>query len=142
MLSFFKFLSNFDWISPTNAILEDIVEGGPLDFNVWTFFVPFDEAQQNGWTAFGIQEVLAKNGIKSWGGLLYGDEFFFKVKLNQARWAEYVLLRNNIPIHARSASPPESKRKKTRLSKGLKNSSKDSLSLLDEFLDGDSPPFW
>lgn len=142
MLSFLKFLSIFDWISPTNAILEDIIEGSSLDFNVWTFFIPFDEAQRNGWTTFGIQEVLAKNGIKSWGGLLYNDEFFFKVKLEQARWAEYILLNNNIPIDARSSSPPQPKRKKPKLSRHYKNSSKSSLTLLDNIFENDKPPFW
>lgn len=136
MRQFLKFLSLFDWISPTAAILEDIFAGSLFSLDAWTFFIPFDEAVNNGWSPFHITNLLARYGIKNWGSLFDGDEYSFKVKLEQAQWTEYVLLRHGVPIHEKSLGSPSSKRKKSRTSgQNHQKSNKDPLSFLDNFFD-------
>lgn len=52
-----------------------------------------------------IEDLLAKHGIKTWGSQITGGEFFFSVKLEQAGWAEYVLLRYGVPLWQTGAPP-------------------------------------
>jgi hypothetical protein len=134
MKSFFDFLSYFDWISPTATLLEDIFEGGFFSMDIWTFFIPFNEAKNLGWYPFQIRELLAGYGIKSWGDLIDGDELSFNVKLEQAQWAEYVLLRYGVPVNQKSLGAPRSSKKSNHSSNQKKKSSKHPLDFLDKFL--------
>ena len=77
--------------------------------NSWTFFVPYYEALDAGWNAMMIGDLLAKHGIKTWGGQITGGEYFFSTRLDGAGWAEYVLLRYGVPIAEYSMDPPRPK---------------------------------
>jgi hypothetical protein len=109
--NFFEFLSIFDWITPTVALIEDVTEGGPFNSDVWTFFVPNDRAIGRGWSAARIEDLLAQHGIKTWGGLLHLGEYFFKVDLEQAAWAEYILTSRGVPICPKSQGAPRPRKK-------------------------------
>ena len=101
-----EFLAIFDWLTPTVALLEDVAEGGPFNPNVWTFYIPNDKAIGAGWSAGYIEDLLTRHGIKTWGGLVHLGEYFFKVNLEQAAWAEYILNNHGVPICPKSQGTP------------------------------------
>jgi hypothetical protein len=138
MRSLFDFLSIFDWVTPSVGIVENIIND-PTFFgtNSWTFFVPYDASLKNGWNAAHIKKLLEENGIKTWGKQISGGEFFFSVSREQAQWAEYLLLRNNIPLHERSLGAPQPNQKRS--SNSRKKRPKQTASVMeaiDDFLDG------
>ena len=138
---FFELLSIFDWITPTIAVLEDVAEGGPLNLDAWAFFIPYDEAISRGWSATDIEKLLGKHGIKTWGNLARFGEFFFRVKLEQARWAEYLLLGHGVPIHPRSRGAPYFRNRVKQMSRQEhRQPSRDALSFLDDFCHKYLPP--
>lgn len=107
MRKFLEFLSNFDWITPSIGLIEDVINDPTLlQTNSWTFFVPYDESINRGWNAFDIADLMKQHGIKTWGRQITGGELFFSVKLQQARWGEYLLLKNGIPLTELSMGPP------------------------------------
>jgi hypothetical protein len=108
MRKLFEALSIFDWLTPTIALLEDIAEGGPFSSDVWTFYIPNDKAIGAGWSAAHIENLLGQYGIRTWGGLVHLGEYFFKVKLNQAAWAEHVLDKHGVPINRKARGAPRS----------------------------------
>jgi hypothetical protein len=109
LLRFFELLSIFDWVSPTIAIVEDIAEGGPLNLDAWTFYIPYEKAVSKGWCAVDIEKLLGQHGVKTWGGLTRFGEFLFCVKLEQAAWAEYLLASHGVPVHERCQGAPQPK---------------------------------
>jgi len=62
--------------------------------SAWPFFVP----AESGWRYDTISPILTLHGIDSWGWSRHGDEIIFQVKLRQANWAQYLLLRNGVPL--------------------------------------------
>ena len=106
MRKLFEVLSIFDWVTPTVALFEDVAEGGPFNLNTWTFYVPYDEAISKGWSAARIEDVLGQYGIRTWGGLVHFGEYFFKVKLEQAAWAECILSNYSVPVQEKSVFRP------------------------------------
>lgn len=105
-----KFLTGFDWVSPLVAITDDLTHGGPLNMDVWNFWIPWDAATLAGWGEFTILEKLEKYGVEAWGGLLFDGEYVFKVRLDQARLAEWVLVSNGIPLVDHCQGAPEKRR--------------------------------
>lgn len=59
---------------------------------------PFFVASDPGWNGFTIKKLLAEHGIKIWGVGYRNGHFFFRVKRSQAHWAEYVMLREGVPL--------------------------------------------
>lgn len=107
---FFELLSILDWITPTKGFIEDVInDPTPFQSNSWTYFIPFGEAVSAGWSPSDIEDLLAKHGIKTWGSQITGGEFFFSTRLENAGWAEYVLLRYGVPIAEHSLDPPRPK---------------------------------
>jgi len=65
-----------------------------IGLKTWTFYVP----ESCGWRGIEIQQLLSQHGIPITSrGFAYGD-VFFNVKLSQAEWAEYVMLRAGVPL--------------------------------------------
>jgi|SRR3972149_6935688 len=115
-LKIFELFSIFNWVTPTIGIIEDVINDPTLlQSNTWTFFVPYDQSLDNGLNVFDIENLMRRHGIKTWGEQITGGEFFFSVELKQARWAEYVLNRYNVPIDDRYGSPPRPEQKKKKL---------------------------
>lgn len=111
MKGLFEFFAIFDWITPLASLVESIGNDPTLfQSNSWTFFIGYDEALGKGWNGFDIERLMTQHGIKSWGRQVVGGEFFFSVNLEQAQWAEYLLLKHNVPVHERSQSAPRVKR--------------------------------
>jgi hypothetical protein len=106
----FEFLTLFDWITPAIGVFESLAND-PLQMNTWTFFIPYDEALDAGWNANGIRRLMGKHGISYWGEQFAypNGVFFFKVRLEQAQWAEYLLLRYGVPLHKRFKGAPRVK---------------------------------
>jgi hypothetical protein len=101
--------------------------------DVWTFYIPYDYAIGRGWSEVHIEALLAEYGIKTWGGLIHFGEYFFKVKLNQAAWAEYILTNHGIPLQKKSQGAPHPQAK-ARLTpaRARQVERKDALSFLDD----------
>ncbi|RMF03326.1 MAG: hypothetical protein D6768_06210 [Chloroflexi bacterium] len=110
MRSFFEFLTIFDSITPTLGFVEDFLNDPSfLGSNTWTFFLPFGDLIDAGWDPHMVKEMLNESGIKTWGSQITNGEFFFSVKLGQARWAEHLLSANGIPIDSKSVGAPRVK---------------------------------
>ncbi len=100
MKELFEFFSIFDWITPLKGLWEDIINDPTLlQSNTWTFFIPYNQALKNGWNCRDIEKLMKDYGIKTWGSQITCGELFFSVKLEQAQWAEYLLLREGVPIN-------------------------------------------
>lgn len=110
MLKLFELLSILDYFTPAKGLVEDVINDPTLfQDNTWTYFVPYGEANGSGWSARQIEDLMAKHGIKTWGSQITGGDFFFSVPLDQAGWAEYVLLRYGVPLQEHSMDPPRPK---------------------------------
>lgn len=114
MRGIFRFLSIFDWITPLWSIADDICHD-PMMINSWSFFVPYGDAIGGGWDAASINRLLKQHGIGAYGKLYapyavgwddVGEQYMFSVPLDQARWAEYVLLKNGVPLTDSSLGVP------------------------------------
>jgi hypothetical protein len=65
-----------------------------LGLNSWTFYIPFQGPR----TGAQIEALLGRHGIKMTSrGIVRGD-IYFSVKLTQAEWAEYLMLKAGIPL--------------------------------------------
>ena len=140
MRRLFEILSLIDWISPVAAFIQDVAEGGPLNLNAWTFFIPYDRAVSKGWSEAHIEELLSHFGVRTWGGLVNFGEFSFSVKLEQAAWAEYILTSHQIPVHERSLGAPQVPKRKERVSGQTHKRQRDALSFIDDLYDRFFPP--
>lgn len=67
---------------------------GMLGLNAWPFFVRANA----GWTPEQISRLLQAKGVASWGWGYHGGEFFCRVRLRQAHWAQYILLEHGVPL--------------------------------------------
>lgn len=113
MRKIFEALSIFDWITPLVGITETFYhDPTPLQSNSWTFFIPYNSAQRAGWNEQDIRGMLHQHRIDSWGSQITNGELFFTVSQDQAQWAEYLLLRNGIPLNERFLGAPAPKRKR------------------------------
>lgn len=79
----------FDWISPLLAELQDITNGPSH-----TFLIPED----CGWSGREIEQLLRQHGVKTWGLMIIDQMIMITTRLTQARWAQYLLSRERIPI--------------------------------------------
>jgi hypothetical protein len=93
------------WGALENADWDEASARGPLaivteffralaGLSAWPFFVP----AESGWRSDTILPILTLHGIESWGWGRHRDEVVFQVKLRQANWAQYLLLRNGVPL--------------------------------------------
>jgi hypothetical protein len=142
LLKFFELLSIFDWVTPAIAAVEDVVEGGPVNLDAWTFFIPYEEAAKGGWSSGDIENLLSQYGIRTWGGLFNFGQFCFRVKLKQAAWAEYILTKHGIPMHNRSVGAPHvAADEKRGRPESRPARTRDALSFFDDLYDKIFPPF-
>ncbi len=81
--------SAFDWITPVAAYAQDFLYGP-----AHTFLIPPD----TGWSGHEIARLLNRHGIKTWGLMIVSDTLMVSVREPQARWAQYLLQREGIPI--------------------------------------------
>ena len=96
MLDFFLAMGSiFDWISPSWAFLQDIVQGPS-----YTFLIP----RACGWSGHQIEQLLRRFGVRTWGAMIVNDTFLITVRQSQARWAHYLLKREGIPLQGET--PP------------------------------------
>jgi len=142
LLKFFELLSIFDWVTPAIAVVEDVIEGGPVNLDAWTFHIPYEKAAKSGWSSGDIENLLSQYGIRTWGGLFNFGQFRFRVKLEQAAWAEYILTRHGIPMHDRSVGAPHvAATEKRGRQESRPARTRDALSFLDDLYDKIFPPF-
>ena len=72
-----------------------------LGLNRRRFYIP----RNCGWRGIDIERLLRRHGVKTWGRGFTRDSLYFYVKLRQANWAEYLLLRRGIPVHSPDINP-------------------------------------
>jgi hypothetical protein len=76
-------------LDPLTAGLQDVLEGPNH-----TFFVP----ATSGWSGLEIERLLARYGVRIWGRQIVKGEIMLTVREPQARWAQYLLDRNGVPL--------------------------------------------
>ncbi len=84
-----QFAAGWDWITPLETLVRDWLHGP-----IHRFAVPYGA----GWSGKQIGRLLKGYGVPSWGWLVRYDTIFFRVRLKQARWAQYLLERKGIAI--------------------------------------------
>ena len=89
-------LAHLDWF-------ERVDELGRMICGVrsWRFAIPRD----CGWSGWQIEQMLQRHGIKLWGRNFNKRQLFFRVKREQANWAEYLLWRHGIPVQSEPFNP-------------------------------------
>jgi hypothetical protein len=116
MRPFLEFLTSFYWIALPETILQTFRHadwrrareqgvggllseaiGSLLGTNSWPFFVPL----RSGWNGADIARLLKRHGVRMWGYGFANGELFFRVRRSQAAWAQYVLLREGVPLQHR-----------------------------------------
>jgi|WetSurMetagenome_2_1015567.scaffolds.fasta_scaffold423439_3 hypothetical protein len=85
----FKIGTVFDWISPTVAFVQTLINGPS-----YTFTVPANVGVSGG----TVVDFLHRRGIKTWGHMIVNGYILFTVRQSQARWAQYQLERAGVPI--------------------------------------------
>jgi hypothetical protein len=50
------------------------------------------------WSAREIESLLRSYGVETWGLMIVGQSILITVRMAQARWAQYLLQREGIPI--------------------------------------------
>lgn len=102
------FVSTFryaDWQSAynTNGIngLIDEFLACLVVLNCWTIRVN----RHTDWSGDEIEDLLFRYGVRIWGRGFSKNDYSFYVKERQARWAEYVLLSQGIPVTSRLFDP-------------------------------------
>ena len=69
--------------------------------NCWTIRVN----RHSDWSGEQIEDLLFHFGVRIWGRGFTSNDYCFFVKERQARWAEYVLLCQGIPVTSRLYDP-------------------------------------
>jgi len=87
--SLLHLMASFDLIGPTLAIVQNIANGPSH-----TFLIP----ENCGWSGRQIEHMLRSHGIKTWGLMIIDRKLRITVRLAQARWAQYLLDREGIPV--------------------------------------------
>lgn len=62
--------------------------------NTMAFFIPTNSE----WQIQDVEALLARYGVKLWGVGYWNGEMYFRVKKRQAHWAQYVMLREGVPL--------------------------------------------
>lgn len=65
--------------------------------NTWPFFVPLN----SGWNGKDIERLLSDHGVEMWGRGFGHGQLFFRVQKRKAAWAQYLLLREGVPLSNR-----------------------------------------
>jgi len=100
-------LASFDLISPVLAAIQNVINGPSH-----TFLIPED----CGWSGRRIEYLLNSYGVQPWGLMIINRMLRITVRQPQARWAQYLLEREGIPIaygvlDRRPTHPPHPEKK-------------------------------
>ena len=82
-------IASFDLISPVMATIQNVANGPSH-----TFLIP----ENCGWSGRKIEHLLRSHGVKTWGLMIINRLLRITVRLEQSRWAQYLLEREGIPI--------------------------------------------
>ncbi|HEY76219.1 MAG TPA: hypothetical protein G4O00_08570 [Thermoflexia bacterium] len=93
MDTFLDFLARLNWLERIGEWVR-----AALGIRSWRFCVP----RNCGWSGYEIERFLRRYGVKIWGRDVSDQYISFRVKIEQANWAEYLLWRKGIPV----CSPP------------------------------------
>lgn len=58
-----------------------------------------------GWSGQQMENMLKRYGVKVWGRAFTNDTLIFRVKRDQAGWAEYLLHQNGLPVMSSPVDP-------------------------------------
>ena len=78
-----------DWISPLWAIIQDF-RNRPYH----RIYVD----RNSSWSAKDLVKILKQGGVKVWGETLLDEMIVVTVRRQQARWADYILRRAEVPL--------------------------------------------
>jgi hypothetical protein len=65
-----------------------------IGINAYPFFIPSDSK----WSGAPVARLLSGHGIGIWDIGYANGEMFFRVRKNQAAWAQYVMRRAGVPL--------------------------------------------
>ena len=89
-------LARLDWFERVDELAREI--GGQRS---WRFAV----SRHCGWSGHQMEKMLKRYGVEIWGRNFDRSQLFFRVRLEQANWAEYLLWRHGIPVLGEPFNP-------------------------------------
>lgn len=89
-------LARLDWLERADELARSL-----LGVRSWRFCVP----RRCGWSGYEIECLLRRHGVQVWGRGFSTEHLFFRVKWQQANWAEYLLWQHAIPVLSRPFNP-------------------------------------
>ena len=79
--------------SGTLGVIGELAQSA-VGTNTMPFFIPVNSE----WPIQDVQALLLRYGIELWGVGYWNGEMYFRVKKRQAHWAQYVMLREGVPL--------------------------------------------
>ena len=89
-------LARLDWFERLDAALKHLA-----GVRSWRFQIP----RACGWSGHQIEQHLLRYGVRVWDRRVDEHCLTFRVKRQQADWAEYLLCRAGVPILGRLFNP-------------------------------------
>jgi hypothetical protein len=95
-MNFIEFLAKLDWLERVDALARALLGQRSHRFAIdrWA-----------GWTGQEVEDLLEANGVEIWDRAFDQERLYFRVKQRQARWAEYVMMRNSAPVVGTPVDP-------------------------------------
>lgn len=90
------FLARLDWFERVGELARWLI-----GIRSWRFAVP----RACGYSGEDIERLLRSKGVSLWGRSFNRQHLFFRVKLRQANWTEYLLWHNGIPVTSKPYNP-------------------------------------
>jgi hypothetical protein len=91
-----EFLAKLDWFERVDELARALLGQRSHRFEI---------DRRAGWSGQEVEDLLSVNGVKIWGRAFDADRLYFRVKREQARWAEYVMMRNGAPVIGKPVDP-------------------------------------
>jgi hypothetical protein len=95
-MNFIEFLAKLDWFERVDELARALLGQRSHRFEI---------DRLGGWSGQEVEDLLSVNGIEIWGRAFDAERLYFRVKQRQARWAEYVMMRNGAPVIGRPVDP-------------------------------------
>ena len=88
-----ELIARLNWFERADELIRSVTGTAS-----WRLAVP----RACGWSGRDMEQLLRRHGVRIWGRNFDRHHLYFRVKLEQANWAEYLLWRRGIPV----VSPP------------------------------------
>lgn len=91
-----EIIAKLDWFERVDAIARAVSGQRSHRFAV---------DRSGGWSGQMVEDMLEAHGIRIWDRGFDHENLYFRVKKQQARWAEYLMIRNGVQVVSNLVDP-------------------------------------